>query len=100
MLKRSLIFVHRWLGVALCLFFLLWFRSGRGETIVYADTGERQREVTSEMRARAAAAWAHDRGSARSVETLLEANQWTVQGSFASHRPLTKFSWPDGEQIY
>src|SRR5471030_1332519 len=30
MLKRSAIFVHRWLGVALCLFFLLWFPSGIG----------------------------------------------------------------------
>lgn len=28
MLKRSLIVVHRWLGVALCLIFLLWFPSG------------------------------------------------------------------------
>jgi hypothetical protein len=27
-LKRLLIFVHRWLGVALCLLFLLWFPSG------------------------------------------------------------------------
>ena len=27
-LKRALIFVHRWLGVALCLIFLLWFPSG------------------------------------------------------------------------
>jgi PepSY-associated TM region len=30
MLKRSLIFVHRWLGVVLCVFFLLWFPSGIG----------------------------------------------------------------------
>ena len=30
MLKRSAIFVHRWLGVALCLIFLLWFPSGIG----------------------------------------------------------------------
>ena len=28
MLKRFAIFVHRWLGVALCLIFLLWFPSG------------------------------------------------------------------------
>jgi hypothetical protein len=28
MLKRSLIFVHRWLGVGLCLIFLLWFPTG------------------------------------------------------------------------
>ena len=30
MIKRAAIFVHRWLGVALCLFFLLWFPSGIG----------------------------------------------------------------------
>ena len=30
MLKRSAIFVHRWLGVAVCLFFLVWFPSGIG----------------------------------------------------------------------
>jgi hypothetical protein len=30
MLKRALIFVHRWLGVGLCLIFLLWFPSGIG----------------------------------------------------------------------
>ena len=28
LLKRSLIFVHRWLGVALSVIFLLWFASG------------------------------------------------------------------------
>jgi hypothetical protein len=30
MLKRSAILVHRWLGVALCLVFMLWFSSGIG----------------------------------------------------------------------
>jgi len=30
MLKRALIFIHRWLGVGLCLLFLLWFPSGIG----------------------------------------------------------------------
>jgi uncharacterized membrane protein len=33
--KRALIFVHRWLGVALCLVFLLWFPSAIG--IMYWD---------------------------------------------------------------
>jgi hypothetical protein len=28
LVKRALIFVHRWLGVALCVLFLLWFPSG------------------------------------------------------------------------
>src|SRR4051812_11816355 len=27
-MKQALIFVHRWLGVVLCLLFLLWFPSG------------------------------------------------------------------------
>src|SRR5258708_33625571 len=26
--KKTLIFVHRWMGVAICLLFLLWFASG------------------------------------------------------------------------
>ena len=30
MIKRFLVFVHRWLGVAFCLVFLLWFPSGIG----------------------------------------------------------------------
>src|SRR3954471_22265873 len=29
-LRHALIFVHRWLGVVLCLLFLLWFPSGIG----------------------------------------------------------------------
>ncbi len=28
--KRSLIFIHRWLGITLCVVFLLWFPSGIG----------------------------------------------------------------------
>ena len=34
-MKRALIFIHRWLGVALCLIFLLWFPSAIG--IMYWD---------------------------------------------------------------
>lgn len=29
-MRRALLFVHRWLGVALCLLFLIWFPSGIG----------------------------------------------------------------------
>ena len=35
MLKRLVIVAHRWLGVAICLVFLLWFPSGIG--IMYWD---------------------------------------------------------------
>src|SRR5688500_13789181 len=34
-LTRTAIFVHRWLGVALCVLFLIWFPSGIG--IMYWD---------------------------------------------------------------
>src|SRR4029079_9660450 len=135
MLKRFLIFVHRWLGVALCLIFLLWFpsgigmmywdypsvspddrlerspaldpskiklspaeaaatlgdtqpagqvhlgtfdgrpayrfRSGRdGETIVYADTGEQQIEVSKKMMDRIVSAWTGQPASAARVESI------------------------------
>ena len=47
MVTRALLFVHRWLGVALCLVFLLWFPSGIGmmywgfPTVTAADRLER-----------------------------------------------------------
>ena len=163
-LKRSVIFVHRWLGVALCLIFLLWFpsgigmmywdfpsvsvgdrlerspvldgsklllspaeayatldmsqppaqvrlntfdgrpvyrfRAGRGEAIVYADTGEQQIDVSKEMMRRVASAWTGQPASAATVELLEEVDQWTVQGPFRNLSPLWKYSWPNGEQVY
>ena len=164
MLKRSAIFVHRWLGVALCLFFLLWFpsgigmmywdfpsvsaddrldrsavldpstihlspaeafaitgqsqqpaqvrlntfdgrpvyrfRVGRAESLVYADTGALHVDVSNALMRRIAAAWVRQPAGAATVETLAEADQWTVQGSFRSLRPLRKYSWPNGEHVY
>ena len=37
-IKRSLIFIHRWLGIALCVVFLVWFPSGIG--MMYWDFPE------------------------------------------------------------
>jgi hypothetical protein len=163
-MKRSLIFVHRWLGVALCLFFLLWFpsgigmmywdfpsvtaadrldraaaldpstirlspaeayavlsqtqapaqarlntfdgrpvyrfRTGRAESLVFADTGARQTDVPDALVERVASAWVSQPATTASVTMLDDADQWTVQGSFRAQRPLRKFSWPNGEQVY
>ena len=163
MVKRVAIFVHRWLGVGLCLLFLVWFpsgigmmywdfpsvtaadrldrspaldpstvrlsptdayavlgesqapaqvrlntfdgrpvyrfRAGRGETLVYADTGARQVDVTKELMQRAATAWTRQPASAATV-TAIDVDQWTVQGTFRNLQPLWKYSWPDGEQVY
>jgi hypothetical protein len=163
-LKRSAIVVHRWLGVALCLLFLLWFpsgigvmywdfpsvspadrlarslaldpakvalspaqasarlgaqmsrvevrlnifdgrpvyrfRTGRGETLVYADTGEQQVDVSTEMMQRIASGWTGQAASGAKVEAIEDVDQWTVQDGLRNLRPLWKYSWPNGEQLY
>lgn len=171
---RTLIFVHRWLGVGLSVIFLLWFgsgivmmywsypeigpqdrleraptltadtirispeealavlgvdeppaqmriasfdgrpvyrvttgggRGGRGRrggnstAIVYADAGTEHRVVDAPMMDRAAAQWA-GRPIRDAQKTAVEAvDQWTV-GSLRNLRPLYKYSWPDGQQVY
>src|SRR5688500_2792525 len=167
-LKRSLLFVHRWLGVVLCALFLLWFasgigmmywgmpavsardrlerapalnaasirlspqeaaekagvtpspaqirlssfdgrpvyrfggggRGGGGGQIVYADTGEEQLDAPSEMRDRAASAWTGQPVNAADVESVTEIDQWMVGNNLRNLRPLWKYSWPNGEQVY
>jgi hypothetical protein len=51
------------------------------------------RSVAASFTGKAAAA-------ARFEGSLGEADQWTVQSNFRPHRPLYKFSWPDGEEVY
>ena len=173
LLKRSLIFVHRWLGVVLSVIFLLWFASGivmmywtfpdvtaadrlerapaldaaritlsaeqayaalgrdqppgqvrlasfdgrpvyrfggagrsgggggrgGGVSMVYADDGSVQTEVNDAMFDRVAAAWA-GRPAAEARKTAVEeVDQWTV-AALRNVRPLFKYSWPDGQQVY
>jgi hypothetical protein len=165
MVKRSLIILHRWLGVALCLVFLLWFPSGigmmywdfpsvsagdrlerapaldpstimlspaeaaarldegqargqvrlntfdgrpvyrfgggrGGAAIVYADTGDEQIEVSKEMMDRIAAAWTGQPVSAATIVPVEEVDQWTIQSGLRDLRPLSKYSFPNGEQVY
>ncbi len=165
MVFRFLVFVHRWLGVALCIVFLLWFPSGigmmywtfptvsardrlerspaldpdnvklspleaaerigvqanpdqlrlntfdgrpvyrfgggrGGARIVYADTGEEQTTVSRFMRDRIVASWTGQPASDAIVERVMQVDQWTIQGQLRSLRPLWKYSWPNGEQLY
>lgn len=163
-MKRSLIFVHRWLGVALCVLFLIWFPSGIGmmywtfpdvsdadrlerapaldpsqvrlspaeayatlgdadpprqvrlttfdgrpayrfaagfgERIVFADTGEEQGEVSMLAVRRMASAWTGQPSQDADIERIEEVDQWMVQQNLRDLRPLWKFSWPNGEQVY
>jgi hypothetical protein len=163
---KSLIFVHRWVGIVLCLVFLLWFPSGigmmywtfpgvsatdkldhspkldpakimlspteaaekvgmqasptqirlnsfdgrpvyrigggrgGGGRIVYADTGEEQTEVSTEMLDRIASSWTGQPLAEATKISVEEPDQWTVAGQLRNLRPMYKYSWPDGQQVY
>ena len=160
LLKRALIFAHRWLGVALSAILMLWFASGivmlyrsypsvtvrdrlehlpvldpsqiklsaeeafaalgpdgqpahvlltsfdgrpvyfGGGALIYADDGSQPRDVDSAMIDRAAAAWSGrpiDQAEKTSVD---EPDQWTLSSDLRGLRPLFKYSWPDGQQVY
>jgi len=76
------------------------FGAGRGDRLVYADTGEEQVLVSPEMARRIASAWTLQPATSARQEFVEQPDQWTVQESFRALMPLWKFSWPDGEQVY
>lgn len=76
------------------------FRIGRGERVVYADTGEEQVSIDPAMATRIASGWVHQSTRDVTFESLEDVDQWTVEGALRSTRPLWKFSWPNGEQVY
>ncbi len=164
LLKRSLIFVHRWLGVALAALFALWFVSGivmmywgfpdvtaadrlerlpvlspekisvsaakaaasvglelpagqvrltsfdgrpawrlggrGGWTMVYADDGAPVEVVDDATIDRAATTWARQPLSSAEKKSVEEPDQWTVGSGLRSLRPLYKYSFQDGQQVY
>lgn len=73
---------------------------GGGGRIVYADTGEEQATASRPMRDRIAAAWTGQRSGDATVERVTDVDQWTVAGQLRTLRPLWKYSWPNGEQLY
>ena len=160
MLLRWLLVLHRWIGVVLCVLFLLWFASGIGmmywgmpsvsardrlarspnidagkvvlspreaadrvgatpapgqirlatfdgrpayridQQVIYADTGEEQGTAGPFLRNRAAAAWTGQSTATATVESVRETDQWLVGSGLRNLRPLWKYSWPNGEQLY
>ena len=73
------------------------FRSARKLQMVYADDGSKLNPASF---AREAAAWIGLQAGAATTEVLTEPDQWTVQSPYRALRPLTKFSWPAGEEVY
>src|SRR5262245_60319703 len=74
---------------------------GRGRrAIVYADTGEPQREVSKAMVDRIASAWSSQSIASARIESVDDVDQWTLQVRLNDVKPLWKYSWPDGQQVY
>jgi hypothetical protein len=76
------------------------FFFGGDQWIVYADNGEEQSEFPPGMTLRVAAAWTGQPPANARVEDNTEEDQWTVAGEFRGVRPLRKYSWPDGDEVY
>jgi hypothetical protein len=66
---------------------------------VFADDGTVLRVVDAAVMDRAAAAWAGRPRSEAVKQAVVEVDQWTV-GALRNVRPLFKYSWPDGQQVY
>jgi hypothetical protein len=71
-----------------------------GAAMVYADDGTVQTKVDDAMIDRAASAWAGRPISEAKKESIEEVDQWTVGGQLRALRPLYKYSFKDGQQIY
>ena len=76
------------------------FRAGRALHVVYADTGEPRTEASAASMRRVAARWSGQREQDAATESIDAVDQWTVQGPLRTLRPLWKYSWPDGQQVY
>jgi len=77
------------------------FHFGRLPSIVYADNGQLEDEFPPDMTLRIASAWTGQAASAAKFEgALTEEDQWTVSGEFRELRPLMKYAWPDGAEVY
>jgi hypothetical protein len=77
------------------------FQFGRDSLLVYADDGQLQDDFPADLTLRIAASWIGEPASlARFEGALTKEDQWTVSGEFRALRPLMKYSWPDGEEVY
>jgi hypothetical protein len=76
------------------------FLFDRGDVLLYADDGSEQDDFPPDMMMRIASAWTRQPPASAKVEENREEDQWTVSGEFNDLRPLLKYTWPDGEQVY
>jgi hypothetical protein len=77
-----------------------WFRAGRAQAAVFADNGQTQTEFTPAISLQTAADWAGQPAGSARAEVLSEPDQWTVNGVFRPRARITKYTFPDGQQVY
>jgi hypothetical protein len=77
-----------------------WFRLGKARALVYADTGEAQTKFPADLNLRTAVQWTGQPAAIATSELMTSEDQWTVGGLYYNYEPLTKYSWPDGAQVY
>jgi hypothetical protein len=77
-----------------------WFSLGKARAAVYADNGQAQTRFPADLNLRTAAAWTGQPPGAAKVEPMVAEDQWTVGGLHYNYEPLTKYSWPNGDQVY
>jgi hypothetical protein len=77
------------------------FLFGRDSLLVYADNGQLQDDFPESLTLRIAAAWSGQSPVQSTLRGALSSeDQWTVSGEFRALRPLMKYSWPDGAEVY
>jgi hypothetical protein len=76
------------------------FRTGRAEHVVFADTGDTRGTASAAQMRREAARWARKPEAEARADEITTVDQWTVQGPLHSLRPLWKFTFADGQQVY
>jgi len=69
-------------------------------SLVYADDGQPQMAFPPEFTRRVASAWTKQPSAAATLAKLDGPDQWTVSGEFGALRPLDKYSWPSGDEVY
>jgi uncharacterized membrane protein len=76
------------------------FRYGDAESMVSAEDGQERIDFPPDVTLRIASSWTGQPGAAAKVEENTEEDQWTVSEEFRDLRPMRKYTWPDGEEVY
>jgi hypothetical protein len=68
--------------------------------LVYADDGNPQVGFPPELTRRIASAWMQQSPATATLSVLDGPDQWTLGGEFGALRPLDKYSWLGGQDVY